>query len=150
MLPGLFAAPAHVWIRRRRLALVAVALAAAALAAGLFGRRGAEPPALTTVAHVCTYPAEPTPPPPPPEPEPSAETWDLLERCLGAHPEGPPHRAAITVAEIRGWIALPRAVWFYEGAWWFPLSDEGTEEMPSGLYLSVPVDGSACGGAIIN
>ena len=78
------------------------------------------------------------------------EAWDLLERCLRAHPEGPPHRAAITPAEIRAWMAEGDPAWFDRDAWWFPLSGEGDRDMPSGYYIIVPLDGSACGGAIVN
>jgi hypothetical protein len=70
------------------------------------------------------------------------ETWNAT-RQVGMN--------AVSVADVKHWVEDEHdPVWLEKGAWWFPLSGEGEEHYPSGLYISVPLDGSACGGAIVN
>jgi hypothetical protein len=83
------------------------------------------------------------------KPMPGAEIWPLLEQCLKAR--GRWWGADITVDQVRHWVLVERdPVWRENGAWWLPLSGEGDPQMPSGIYISVPVDGTPCGGAIVN
>ena len=100
------------------------------------------------------------PPPPPEEPEcvlraeparpvPGPDIYQLLDKCLRAHQ--PWHDAHVTVDQIRTYVEIEHdPVWLEDGAWWMPMSGEGKAQAPSGLYISVPLDGSPCGGAIIN
>lgn len=95
-------------------------------------------------------PAPPEAPGPSPA-QPGPDTWTALETCLARGVNfGRPGPAPVTVTQIRGWIAEGDPVWFEGGRWWLPMSGEGMRDMPSGLYVSVPVDGGACGGAIVN
>lgn len=158
MTPGTAVAPARL-ARQRRSWLVL--LAVAAMAAGALGWRAMHPPRPAAIPPpvddlACVSAPEPGPPGPiaPPEPskaKPGPETWTALERCLADGVNfGSPNMARVTVAQVRGWIAEGDPVWLESGRWWLPLSGEGLRDMPSGLYISVPLDGAPCGGAIVN
>ena len=87
------------------------------------------------------------------KPLPGDDIWPLLERCMKDKARW--WRVEITVEQVRHWVLVERDPVWYEGpprhgAWWLPLSGEGEAQMPSGLYVSVPVDGAPCGGAIVN
>lgn len=150
---GTVVAPARL-ARHRRWLLV---LAAVAAAGGALGWRALQPrpePAPEPPVLCSIRPYEPPAPEPPeqPEPSPGPAAWTALERCLAEGVNfGSPNMAPVTVAQIRGWIAEGDPVWFEQDRWWLPLSGEGQRDMPSGLYISVPLDETApCGGAIIN
>jgi hypothetical protein len=144
-------APARASLRRRLailLPLVVGAVVGAVLwRAGAHGRTPPPPPG----PNVCVYPAEPTIPPRPEPPAPSPR-WDGLERCLREDPFASAARPPVTVADVRRWVEVEHdPVWLSEGYWWFPLSGEGDPQMPSGLYVAVPLEASApCRGAIVN
>jgi hypothetical protein len=82
---------------------------------------------------------------------PGADVYATLEKCLRdrRHPwhDGP----TATVAQVRYWVEVEHdPAWFENGAWWLPLSGEGDARWPSGVYISVPLDGRDCRAAIVN
>jgi len=86
------------------------------------------------------------------KPMPASDDYDRLAACLE---KWNATRAvgwqAVTVADVRQWVEIEHdPVWLENGSWWFPMSGEGDEQSPSGLYISVPLAGTQCGGAIIN
>jgi hypothetical protein len=122
-------------------------VAAAALLAAVWLARSPEPePPLKTDTPdiVCIEPTA--------EPTPSADVYDKLAVCLeqwNAH--RPVGAKAVSVADVRYWVEVEHdPVWLEGGSWWLPLSGEGDEHFPSGLYISVPLQGSVRGGAIVN
>lgn len=108
-------------------------------------RRTPQVPGPTVVEHVCTY--EPAP-----EPTRQELPWDGLERCLREAPFASATWQPPTVADVRRWVEVEHdPVWNENGTWWFPLSGEGDPQMPSGLYVGVPPDGTRpCPGSIVN
>jgi hypothetical protein len=84
------------------------------------------------------------------EPAPPAPDWQGLERCLRQDVYA--RERGITVADVRRWVEVEHdPVWLDRGLWWFPLSGEGDPQMPSGLYVGVPLaDTAPCAGAIMN
>jgi hypothetical protein len=84
-----------------------------------------------------------------PRPTPSDDVYARLALCLKDHKLGPDVR--VTVEQVRHWVEVEKdPAWRANEAWWLPLSGEGEEHYPSGLYISVPDTGTACGGAIMN
>jgi hypothetical protein len=136
---------------RRRLALVLPVVLGIAVAAVLWragerhGTPHSPPPPTSPVVIEEPVPAlEPAPPPPP------APDWQGLERCL--REDAYARERGITVAAVRRWVEVEHdPVWLDRGVWWFPLSGEGDAQMPSGLYVGVPLAATApCAGAIMN
>jgi hypothetical protein len=84
------------------------------------------------------------------EPPPPAPDWQGLERCL--REDAYARERGTTVADVRRWVEVEHdPVWLDGGLWWFPLSGEGDRQMPSGLYVGVPLAETApCAGAIMN
>lgn len=153
---GNVSAPSWLASRRRLAMLVPLALGLVVGAVLWFAaarNRTPQPPAVVEVEHSCTYDIPPDPVPPPPPLAPPRDAWSQLERCLR---EGPfsmeKGLRIVTVADVRHWVEVEHdPVWFEGGKWWLPLSGEGDPQMPSGLYLAVPLEASApCGGAIVN
>lgn len=147
---------------RRRLAIfiplgVGLVVGAALWFAGERTRtRTPPPPAVVVEQPACTFIPSPEPPPPPPpeppKPVPGGDAWSALETCLRQDPFASSSRPPVTVAHVRHWVEVEHdPVWFEKGQWWFPLSGEGDPQMPSGLYVAVPLEASApCSGAIVN
>jgi hypothetical protein len=141
---------------RRALMVVLLVAAAAALAwcRSPFREARPKPPAASSEPAPPEAPASSVSPlsfprlrPERPLPEP--DVWRLLDACLRS-----PTRwwtATVTVEDVRRYVEVEHdPVWLEANAWWLPLSGEGDPDYPSGLYISVPLDGSACGGAIVN
>ncbi|HUQ01578.1 MAG TPA: hypothetical protein VM261_03745 [Kofleriaceae bacterium] len=154
---GTVSAPSH--LVRRRHAAIFLPLAVGLVVGVVLWRAGeqrrtARSPGPGPADNVCVYPPEPVAQarvtlPDPPAP---AAAWGGLERCLREDPFASASRPPVTVADVRRWVEVEHdPVWFHENQWWFPLSGEGDPQMPSGLYVAVPLEASApCGGAIIN
>ena len=86
------------------------------------------------------------------EPMPANDDYGKLAACLEKwNANRQVGMKAVTVDDVRYWVEVEHdPVWLEKSAWWFPLSGEGEMNYPSGLYISVPIDGGACGGAIVN
>jgi hypothetical protein len=86
------------------------------------------------------------------KPMPGPDVWAKLEVCLkDLDKVWGEKMAPITVAQVRHWVEVEKdPVWFEKGFWWLPLSGEGEPSFPSGIYISVPLHSTTCGGAIIN
>lgn len=85
-------------------------------------------------------------------PLPGPDVYALLDACLrtGHHPWGDLH---VDVSQVRYWVEVEHdPAWFEPGnaSWWLPLSGEGEAQSPSGPYISVPISGASCGGALVN
>ncbi len=139
---------------RSRIVVLAVVVAAV-IAAGVAGRaRSPLPPPVGPEQLVCEeHPVDP--PPPPPKRQPTAAEYDALAACMATWRADPsPTSLArylrderVTASTIRSWIEVDGdPAWFDGGAWWYPLSPEGSAEMPSGAYGIVP----GCSLAIVN
>lgn len=89
---------------------------------------------------------------PPAEPTPDTGAYDTLAICLEQwNANRPVGMKAVTLADVRYWVEVEHdPIWLEGGSWWLPLSGEGDEHFPSGLYITVPLHGSVCGGAIVN
>lgn len=144
---------------RRRLAIllplvVGLVVAAVFWQAGERRRTPQEPPPDPSIGDgVCTFIPPPEPRPEnPPKPTAIPEVWTALERCLRENPFGSNYREPPTVADVRRWVEVERdPVWLEDGIWWLPLSGEGNPQMPSGIYIGVPLDETArCRGSIVN
>lgn len=98
---------------------------------------------------------DPEPVPPilrldPPKPTPGPDVWARLEACLRSE-SVTTWVHDVHVEDVRRYVEVEHdPVWRENGSWWLPLSGEGDERFPSGLYISVPDTGSTCGGAIVN
>jgi hypothetical protein len=82
------------------------------------------------------------------------DIWPLLDKCLHEAP-AKSWVHSVTVEQVRKYVEVEHDPYWYDGppnhgAWWLPLTGEGQEGMPSGQYISVPIDGAPCGGAIVN
>lgn len=133
---------------------VPVVAAAVLLAAAWLAHRPhtrSAPPNTPTDDFVCI---EATADPVVEKPSPSSDIYGYLGACLKApkwqsREWGGPIKA--TVADIRYWVEVERdPVWLENGSWWLPLSNEGEPDAPSGMYISVPIHGGDCGGALVN
>jgi hypothetical protein len=106
------------------------------------------PPPPEPVEPICVLEAEPAEPPPPNLPGP--DVYALLDSCLrnARHPWGD---VRVDVSQVRYWVEVEHdPAWFESGSWWLPLSGEGEADSPSGIYISVPLSGASCGGALVN
>jgi hypothetical protein len=84
-------------------------------------------------------------------PKPAPDIYAKLEKCLQELKPLWGTDITVTVDEIRYWVEIERdPMWLENGSWWLPLSGEGQPDFPSGIYISVPIHGGACGGAIVN
>jgi hypothetical protein len=84
-----------------------------------------------------------------PKPMPADDVYARLAVCLRDEKVWP--NVHVTVEQVRHWVEVEKDPTWREGeSWWLPLSGEGEEHMPSGLYISVPDIGATCGGAIVN
>jgi len=151
---GHVSAPSFLASRRRLALLIPLAVGLVVGAALWFAgerKRTQPPPTVVEVENTCVYELPPEPPRPP-KLVPPSDAWSQLERCLREDPYASQARPPVTVADVRRWVEVEHdPVWFDTGRWWFPLSGEGDPQMPSGLYVSVPLEASApCGGAIVN
>lgn len=82
-------------------------------------------------------------------PTPGDDVYARLAACLRDAKVWP--TVHVTVGQVRYWVEVEKdPAWRENGAWWLPLSGEGEEHMPSGVYISVPDTGTTCGGAIVN
>jgi len=148
MTSGLFASP-----RRpgRRRALVVLIVAAGVAAAVHLHHRAPTPAPDADVAKpqqaapeqlAVSLPAVA----PPARPDPI--DWAGAARCR-AQPDFA--RAHATLDQVRHWVEVDHLrAWKEAGAWWLPLSGEGSPQFPSGFYMIVPPDGGPCGAAIVN
>lgn len=84
----------------------------------------------------------------PPKPTPGPDVWPRLEACLRT--TGWVQRN-VTVEDVRRYVEVEHdPVWLEGDSWWLPLSGEGEQNYPSGLYIAVSMHTTACGGAIVN
>jgi len=126
-------------------------LVAGGVAIAVHARRTPPPaPPLVEPEITCVEPMMPTEPPAPTLPGP--DIYALLDACLrtGHHPWTDMH---VEVSLVRYWVEVEHdPAWFEtsSASWWLPLSGEGEAQSPSGVYISVPVSGAACGGALVN
>lgn len=142
-------------VRARFRIVLAAVVAAAAIAALIAGRSTSSLPTPIGPKQLVCEELEPPTPVPPPKPTPTADSYAALAACLKIwHADnrtgsiGPSMREAdVTVEKVRHWVEVDGdPAWFDGGTWWFPLSGEGSAEMPSGVYGIVP----GCGMAIVN
>ena len=120
--------------------------------------RHPEPPVPAVV--VCAEAPAPSTPEPvpvpivvpvdPPKPTPGPDVYARLAQCLMAT-ETLSWFGNVSVDDVRRYVEVEHDPAWREGtSWWLPLSGEGEPGTPSGRYISVPDDGSKCGGAIMN